>query len=76
MVDRSGWQQTSVQSVMRPLARLRVVAPDTPAIQALELMSREDINQVPVISDGHLEGIFSRGRVLQFLKTQAELQRN
>jgi Zn-dependent protease len=74
-VDRGDWPQTSVQSVMRPLAQLRVVAPDTPAIQALELMSREDINQLPVISQGHLEGIFSRGRVLQFLKTQAQLQR-
>lgn len=75
-VDRVDWPQTSVQSAMRPLAQLRTVAPETPAIQALELMSREDINQLPVLSDGHLLGIFSRGQVLRFLKTQAELQRN
>jgi len=74
-VDRADWPQTSVQSVMRPLAQLRTVAPNTPAIQALELMSSGDINQLPVISDGHLQGIFSRGHVLRFLKTQAELQR-
>ena len=75
-VDRVDWPQTSVQSAMRPLAQLRTVAPETPAIQALELMTREDINQLPVLSDGHLLGIFSRGQVLRFLKTQAELQRN
>jgi len=39
-------------------------------------MSREDMNQLPVISDGHLEGVFSRGHVLRFLSTQAELHRN
>jgi Zn-dependent protease len=75
-INRDEWAQTSVQSVMRPLAQLRTVAPDTPAIQALELMSREDINQLPVIADGHLQGVFSRGHVLRFLRTQAELQRN
>jgi Zn-dependent protease/CBS domain-containing protein len=72
-IDRQAWPQTSVQSVMRPLSQLRIVAPDTPALQALELMSREDINQLPVISDGRLEGVFSRGHVLQFLRTHAEL---
>jgi Zn-dependent protease/predicted transcriptional regulator len=73
-VDREGWSQTSVQSVMRPLGQLRTVAPDTPALQALELMSREDINQLPVISGGRLEGVFSRGHVLRFLRTHAEFQ--
>src|SRR5437899_2246979 len=70
-VDRESWSQTSVQSVMRPLSQLRTVAPDTPAIRALELMSREDMNQLPVVSDGHLQGVFSRGPVLRFLSTQA-----
>ena len=72
-VDREVWSQTSVQSVMRPLGQLHTVAPDTPAIQALELMSREDINQLPVISDGRLGGVFSRSHVLRFLRTHAEL---
>src|SRR5207249_4874828 len=75
-VDRDRWPQTSVQSVMRPLSQLRTVAPDTPAIRALELMSREDMNQLPVVSDGHLQGVFSRGHVLRFLSTQAELLNN
>lgn len=73
-VDRQSWSQTTVQSVMRPLRQLRAVAPDTPALQALELMSREDVNQLPVISGGRLAGIFSRGHVLRFLRTHAEFQ--
>ena len=73
-VDRQSWSQTTVQSVMRPLRQLRTVAPDTPALQALELMSREDVNQLPVISGGRLAGIFSRGHLLRFLRTHAEFQ--
>lgn len=74
-VDRESWPQTSVQSVMRPISQLRTVSPETPATQALELMGREDMNQLPVISNGHLEGVVTRGHVLSFLSTQAELGR-
>jgi Zn-dependent protease/predicted transcriptional regulator len=74
-VDRERWEQTSVQSVMRPLAQLRTIKADTPAIEALEIMSRNDINQLPVVSNGHVEGVLSRSHVLRYLQTHAELQR-
>jgi Zn-dependent protease/CBS domain-containing protein len=74
-VDREHWAQMSVQGVMRPLTQLRTVAPDTPAIQALEMMGREDINQLPVLSNGRLEGVFSRRHILNFLQNHAELYR-
>ena len=73
-VDRERWPLTSVQSVMRHLDQVRSVTPDTSAIQALEIMTREEINQLPVLSNGHLEGVFSRGHVLRFLQTHAEMQ--
>ena len=62
------WNQTSVQSIMRPLSQVRSVPPDTPAVKALELMSRERINELAVVSNGNLEGIFSRAQVLKFLQ--------
>jgi len=74
-VERGQWPQMSVQSAMRPANQLRTVGPDTPALEALELMSRADINQLPVVSDGQLEGIFSRGHVLDFLRNRAEVSR-
>jgi predicted transcriptional regulator len=49
---------------MRPLQEPHIVTPDTPAIQALQMMSREDVNQLPVVSNGRLEGIFSRTQVV------------
>ena len=74
-VHRECWEQTSVQSVMRPLAQLQTVTVDTPAIQALEIMSRNDINQLPVVSNGRVEGVPSRSHILRYLQTHAELQR-
>jgi len=74
-VPRELWPQTSVQSVMRPLGQLRTVSPETPALEALEMMSSADINQLPVVSNGRLEGLFSRSHVLRILRTNAELHR-
>ena len=73
-VDREEWAQTSVQRIMRPLDQLRTIPPDTPVVKALELMSRENLNQLPVVSDGKLEGIFSRGRVARFLQVYSGLE--
>lgn len=73
-VDRAEWAHRSVQSAMRPLAEMRTVTPAMPAIDALELMTREDVNQLPVLSDGALQGVFSRARVLSFLRTRAEIR--
>ena len=74
-VDPERWAQTSVQSAMRPLAQLQTVTADTPAIQALEVMSRNDINQPLVVSNGRVEGFLSRSYILCYLQTHAELQR-
>ncbi len=72
-VPRDTWEQTSVQSVMRPLSQLPTVGPDTPAIKALELMGRNNIAQLAVVSDGKLQGIFSQTQVLRFLQLHTGL---
>ena len=45
-----------------------------PATEALEIMGREDVNQLPVMSDGRIEGIVSRAHVMQILQSRAELK--
>jgi CBS domain-containing protein len=59
---------------MRPLDKVRAVAPDTPVSEALDVMAHEDLNQLAVVTDGHLAGLISRANVLQLLRTRAELQ--
>ncbi|HJU05386.1 MAG TPA: CBS domain-containing protein, partial [Nitrospiraceae bacterium] len=72
-IERSRWPATAVHAVMRPLDRLRTVTPDTPVVEALQAMSKEDVNQLPVVSNHRLEGILSRSHILQVLQSRAEL---
>ena len=67
-VSRDRWEQTSLQSVMRPLDQMLRVPPDMPVLKALELMSREKVDELAVTSNGKLEGIFSRAQVMRFLQ--------
>ena len=71
-VDRELWAQTSVQSIMMPLRNLTTVAPETSATDALEMMGREDLNQLPVVADGRLQGMFSRAQIMKFLRAHSE----
>src|SRR5215472_9512455 len=73
-LERSLWPLTPVQQIMKPLDKLHVVAPETPAMEALEMMAREDLNQLPVVSDHHVEGMLSRSDILGALRSRRELR--
>jgi CBS domain-containing protein len=72
-VDRSRWPDVRVGDVMRPLDRVRTVSPETAAFDALTLMVREDVNQIPVVSGGRLAGLVTRAHLLQLVESRAEL---
>lgn len=74
-IEQAKWPFTTIHDVMRPLEDLRSVAPDTPLMTALETMSRYDLNQLPVTSNHHLDGVLSRAHVLGFLQMRTELRR-
>jgi len=73
-VDRARWPFTLLEDIMRPLSHMRTVAPDTPVVEALEAMARTKVNQLPVVSEGHLDGIISQAQVQQFFQTHTELR--
>jgi Zn-dependent protease len=72
-IDRSAWPTVRVQDAMRPLASLSTVDPETPVTDALRIMSRDDVNQLPVMHHGQLAGMLSRGHILRLLQTRQEL---
>jgi len=72
--DRTRWASTRIHDVMRPLDQLHAVTPDTTVSEAMEIMSRDDVNQLPVMLDGQIEGFISHGGILRLLQTQAELE--
>jgi CBS domain-containing protein len=59
---------------MQPIERLKIVTPETPLSVALEAVGRDDINQLPVVSEGRLRGVISRAHILHYLQTRAEFQ--
>jgi CBS domain-containing protein len=72
-VERRMWAFKTAADVMKPIEETHTVKPETPVSEALEIIGREDVNQLPVISDGRLEGIISRERILSYLLTRREL---
>jgi CBS domain-containing protein len=59
---------------MRPLEDLHTVPPDMPLKSALEIMGKEDLNQLPVVKDGKLAGILARTQIVDYLRTRADLK--
>jgi CBS domain-containing protein len=63
----------SVANVWR-INQLRTVTPETPVSEALEIIGHDDINQLPALANGRLEGMISRDQILRYLLTRADLK--
>ena len=74
-VPRDKWDNTSIQAVMLPFERIHSATPDEPVIGVLDRMQKEDINQMPVASEGHIVGMITRDTILRFLQTRLQLGR-
>jgi Zn-dependent protease len=67
-VPRARWPLTTVDEAMRPLDSLRALSPATPLSDSVEIIGRD--GQFPVLDDGRLLGVVSRGTIQQFLRTR------
>jgi predicted transcriptional regulator len=72
--DRARWLYTTVEQAMQRLDQLHAVAPDTPVNEAIEIMHREEVNELPVVRDGRIEGFITLGAVLRLLQTRAAFE--
>jgi Zn-dependent protease/predicted transcriptional regulator len=72
-VPSEEWANTSIQPVMMPIDRIHAASPDEPALGVLQRMQSEDINQMPVISDGRIVGMIARDTILRMLQTRLQL---
>jgi Zn-dependent protease/CBS domain-containing protein len=73
-MPRDRWDKTTVREAMRPLQELHIITPETPVLDALKLVTSKDVNQLPVIANGTLQGVVSRSQLLQLLQVRSELQ--
>lgn len=62
------WSRTMVTDVMTPLSELPALPADAQAEQALEALSRRDVEPLPVLEHEHLVGLVSRSDVMRWLE--------
>jgi Zn-dependent protease/predicted transcriptional regulator len=75
-VSSDSWRDTSVNRIMTPLNELSVTAPENGAAEALNVLVERDINQMPVVDDGHLLGLLRRQDIMRWLAVHRELHAN
>jgi Zn-dependent protease/predicted transcriptional regulator len=73
-VPREEWERTSLQAVMLPVKDIHAATIDEPAIQVLERMQKENVNSMPVMSDGHIVGMIGRDAILRALQTRLQMR--
>lgn len=59
-VPRETWATTTAADAMIPLAQLKCVKPDTDLLTALDEMDRDQVSQLPVMSDQRIQGTLTR----------------
>ena len=64
-VPRERWPEEYVAASMVPQERVHVVEPTQPVLEALTMMREHDVHQLPVIEDGRLIGLITRGDVMR-----------
>lgn len=69
-IPREQWSNTLVRQAMLPLAQLHVASPEQSLNEALSVMVRHDINQIPVVRGNHIVGMVSRENILHLLASQ------
>ncbi len=72
-IPRSDWHATTATQAMIPAGQMKQVRPDAELEEALEEMDRDGVNQLPVMTDGQIQGMLSREDVVGYLRTLQEL---
>jgi len=65
--DRTAWGALTVSAIMTPAVRLAVASPEEGALEALQMISRLDVSQLPVVRDGQVLGLLGREDILKWL---------
>jgi Zn-dependent protease/predicted transcriptional regulator len=67
--------RTLVRDAMTPLSQVKAVSPNEDLANILQILSENDINQVPVVWENKVVGIVARDNLINFINTRQELQR-
>jgi predicted transcriptional regulator len=72
-IPREQWETTTAAQAMTPVTDLKRIQPDMEMWAAIQEMDRNGVNQLPVMTNGHVKGMLSRGDIISYLRTLQEL---
>jgi len=75
-LPRGEWTGKRVRDIMTGAAALEVVGPQDSASSALAKLSARDVEQLPVVADGHLVGLVRRRDIARWLELQPSRSRS
>jgi len=67
LIPRERWATTTAAQAMTPMDKVQRTTPTTGLEKAFEQMGTGKINQMPVMVDGHIEGMLSRDDIIDYL---------
>ncbi|HVA72659.1 MAG TPA: site-2 protease family protein [Candidatus Limnocylindrales bacterium] len=74
-IPREEWANTSIQAAMVPQSAIQWVMPNEPVTAVLARMQSEDVNQMPVLQEGHIIGMIARDSILRVIQTRMQASR-
>jgi Zn-dependent protease/CBS domain-containing protein len=70
---REEWGRYRVLDRMTPREKLVTAEPDTDLEEVLQVMSAHDFHQIPVLENGMVVGLLTRGQIIRFLQLRQTL---
>jgi Zn-dependent protease/CBS domain-containing protein len=67
-IPKERWASTLVEGVMIPTSKWKQIRPDTDLWDAMEEMERDGVNQLPVMTDGQINGMLTREDIITYLR--------
>ncbi len=74
-IPKDQWATTIVAQVMIPCSKWKDLTLDTELWDAMKEMDRDGVNQLPVMTDGHIEGMLTREDIISYLGQLKEFRR-
>jgi CBS domain-containing protein len=72
-IPREDWDNTTVREIMTPYDKLIITTGDEDATDAWQKLLQQDVRQLPVVQENHLEGLLRRQDIIRWLQLHSEL---
>jgi Zn-dependent protease/predicted transcriptional regulator len=70
-VNRENWDRVVVKDIMTPVEKLETISPREDAKEALDKLTRKDVQQLPVVYGGELVGLLRQKDIMRWLQLQS-----